>query len=61
MHVLVTTIALVEDGSAFICTAQLPSVVADLFAATLFAWVLDDAGGLDLVVIDGLHFGSLCA
>jgi len=54
-------IALIKDCRAFIGTAQLLSVVADLFSAAFLARVLNDAGGLDIVVVDGLYFGSLRA
>jgi hypothetical protein len=59
--VLVTALAFVKDRGAFIGASQLLSVVANLFATTLFARMLDNDAGLHIVVVDGLHFGSLCA
>jgi hypothetical protein len=61
MIVLVPTITLVEDGGAFICTTQLLGVVADLVATALLARMLNEDGGLHVVVVEGLHLGSLRA
>lgn len=58
---LVTTIALIENCRSFIGTSQLLLVVPDLLPAALLACMLDDARGLNFVVVDGLHFGSLRA
>lgn len=56
-----TALALVEDRGAFICTSQLLGVVADLGATAFLAGVLDDDAGLDIIVVDGLHFGAFRA
>lgn len=62
MHALVPAVALVEDGGALVCTAQLLGVVADLLSSAFVAVLLDDGGGLLHVFIgDGLHLGPLCA
>ena len=50
-----TTVALVEDSRAFICTSQLLGVVADLFAAAFFAALGNDAGCVHIVFRDSLH------
>jgi hypothetical protein len=57
----VTAVALEEDGTSFICTSQLLRVVSYLLLAALFAWVVDNAAGLDVLFGDGLYLGSLCA
>lgn len=61
MDVLVTTVALVKNRGAFVCTSQLLGVVADLLSPTLFARVINDTGSLNVSLANGLHLGSLCA
>jgi hypothetical protein len=57
----VTAIALVEDSGAFVCASQLLRVVADFLATALFACLPNYDARLHIVVVDGLHFRSLCA
>jgi hypothetical protein len=54
-------VALVEDGAAFVCTAQLLGVVAHLRVAALLAGQLDQDGSLQLIIVDRRNLGALGA
>lgn len=58
-YVLVTAVALVEDGRAFVCTAQLLRVEADLFAATLSTPLVDHGVCLHVFLVHHLHLRPL--
>ena len=53
--------ALVEDGGAFVSTAQLLRVEAHFLPTALLAHLIDDSMRLHVRVVDGLHFGALGA
>ena len=58
VDVLVSAIASVEDGAAFIRTSQLHGREPDLVAAALLARLVGDCLRLDLVPLDGLDDGE---
>jgi hypothetical protein len=54
LHVLMTTITAIENGTSFICTSQLYRAVPDFLPPAFRTWNLDDGLILHITSLDGL-------
>ena len=50
-----TTIALVEDSRAFVCTSQLLCVVTNFLATALLAALGNNTGSVHIILRERLH------